>query len=200
MLIRDLTQSTGTVAWESSISEPSPVCTISSLPHASIIRNNVGQFIIVNHALCEMLMIRFYSLFVTDDNLLSSPYVRRFNVFHDITLHRGTTETVNFLLQHPLSEEQHKKLQIIFDPHSIDVQHIEVRPFKHQSLLTIKLIPKELGSIKIGFAFPQNDHLHQSHIKKIPSPLISKLCHSLESKTVNEEKVDFTPLPNRTLV
>lgn len=161
----------------------------------------LSNIIIVNHALCEMLMIRFYSLFVTDDNLLSSPYVRRFNIFHDITLHRGATETVNFLLQHPLSEEQHKKMQIIYDPHALNVEHITVRPFKHQSLLTVRLIPKELGSVKVGFAFPQTDHLHQAHIKKIASPLTSKLCYTLESEpSLEEEKIDFTPLPQHTLV
>jgi hypothetical protein len=135
-----------------------------------------------------MLMIRFYSLFVTDDNLLASPYVRRFNVFHDLTLHRGVTETVNFLLQSPLTEEQYKQLNIIYDPHTVSVEHVDVRTFKHQSLITVTLVPKELGSIKVGFAFPQTDNLHHARMKKMPSPLTSVPCRSLsEKETITTE-------------
>ncbi|MCB9812066.1 hypothetical protein H6778_00185 [Candidatus Nomurabacteria bacterium] len=124
-------------------------------------------------------MIRFYSLFVTDDDLLASPYVRRFNVFHDLTLHRGVTETVNFLLQAPLTPEQYDKLNIIFDPHALTVQKVEMKSYKHQSLLTVTLIPKELGSLRIGFAFPQTEYLHRDRMKKIPSPLTAVSCKQL---------------------
>lgn len=135
-----------------------------------------------------MLMIRFYSLFVTDDNLLASPYVRRFNVFHDLTLHRGVKETVNFLLQSPLTEDQYERLNIIFDPHTLSVDHVDVRTFKHQSLITVTLVPKELGSVKIGFAFPQTEHLHQARMNKISSPLTSVPCRSLsEKETITTE-------------
>lgn len=118
-------------------------------------------------------MIRFYSLFVTDDNLLASPYVRRFNVFHDLTLHRGATETINFLLQTPITTEQFKHLNVIYDPLTLSLQKIEVRPYKHQSLITVTVIPKELGSVKIGFAFPQTEPLHQTRMSKISSPFTS---------------------------
>lgn len=127
-------------------------------------------------------MIRFYSLFVTDDELLASPYVRRFNVFHDLTLHRGKTETVTFLLQTTISPKQHEKLNIIFDPLQLSIEGIDVKPFEHQTLITVDLIPKELGSIRIGFAFPQSQPLHQARMKKIPSPLTSVPCIDLEKK------------------
>lgn len=116
-------------------------------------------------------MIRFYSLFVVDNDLMASPYVRRFNVFHDITLHRGATETVNFLLQQPLTPEQYEKLNIIYDPHTLAIENVDVKSFKHQSLITVTLVPKELGSIRIGFAFPQTEYLHQARMKNIHSPL-----------------------------
>ena len=131
-------------------------------------------------------MIRFYSLFVTDDNLLASPYVRRFNVFHDLTLHRGVTETVNFLLQSPLTEEQYEQLNIIYDPLTLGVENVAVRTFKHQSLITVTLVPKELGSIKVGFAFPQTEHLHQARMKKISSPLTSVPCSSLSEREAHK--------------
>lgn len=124
-------------------------------------------------------MIRFYSLFVTDDNLLASPFVRRFNVFHDLTLHRGATETVNFLLQTPLTPKEYDKLNIIFDPHVLTLERVEVKSFKHQSLITITLTPKELGSIKIGFAFPQTDSLHQARMQSLHSPLTTVSYSSL---------------------
>jgi len=116
-------------------------------------------------------MIRFYSLFVIDNDLLASPFVRRFNVFHDLTLHRGATETVNFLLQQPLTPEQYEKLNVIYDPHTMLIKKVEVKSFKHQSLITVTLTPKELGSIRIGFAFPQTEYLHRSVMKDIHSPL-----------------------------
>lgn len=132
---------------------------------------NVELIVSVNHAICDVLMIRFYSLFVTDDNLLASPYVRRFNVFHDLTLHRGASETVNFLLQTPLTPEQYDQLNVIYDPHTITISKVEVKSFKHQSLITVTLVPKELGSVKIGFAFPQTEHLHRARMQDLHSPL-----------------------------
>jgi hypothetical protein len=128
-------------------------------------------------------MIRFYSLFVVDDNILASPYVRRFNVFHDITLHRGVAETVNFLLQQPLSEEQFGKLSVIYDPHTMTVEKVDVKTFKHQSLLTVTLTPKELGSVRVGFAFPQTETLHQTRLKDIHSPLTTVSCRTINEHT-----------------
>lgn len=127
-------------------------------------------------------MIRFYSLFVTDDELLASPYVRRFNVFHDLTLHRGKAETVTFLLQTTISPKQHEHLNVIFDPVQLSIQKVDVKPFEHQTLITVELIPKELGSIRIGFAFPQSEQLHNARMKKIHSPLTSVPCMQLEEK------------------
>jgi hypothetical protein len=124
-------------------------------------------------------MIRFYSLFVTDENLLASPYVRRFNVFHDLTLHRGVSETVNFLLQAPLTPKQHETLSVIFDPHALSIQKIEIKAFKHQSLITVQLTPKELGSIKIGFAVPQTAKLHRTQMNRLQSPLQSVPCTNI---------------------
>lgn len=124
-------------------------------------------------------MIRFYSLFVTDDNLLASPYVRRFNVFHDLTLHRGATETINFLLQTPLTPEQFDRLNVIYDPHTMTINKVDVKSYKHQSLITVTLIPKELGSVRIGFAFPQTENLHRARMKQIHSPLTAIPCRDI---------------------
>lgn len=127
-------------------------------------------------------MIRFYSLFVTDDDLLASPYIRRFNIFHDLTLHRGATETVNFLLQSPITKKQEEELSIIYDPHALQLQHVETKPFKHQTLVTVKLVPKELGSLRIGLAIPQTEPLHHSRLSRIHSPLTT-----VSSKKINEQ-------------
>jgi hypothetical protein len=127
-------------------------------------------------------MIRFYSLFVTDDELLASPYIRQFNIFHSPTVHLGETERVTFLLQTTISPEQHEELNIIFDPLQINAQKIDVKTFEHQTLITVDLIPKEIGSIRLGFAFPQSDKLHQARTEKIPSPLISVPCIDLKKK------------------
>ncbi|MFT7644462.1 MAG: hypothetical protein ACI9BF_000106 [Candidatus Paceibacteria bacterium] len=127
-------------------------------------------------------MIRFYSLFVSDDELLASPYIRRFNVFHDLSVHLGKTETLTFLLQTTISPKQHEDINIIFDPLQLNLQKIDVQTFEHQTLITVDLIPKEIGSIRLGFAFPQSDKLHRARTKKIPSPLISVPCIDLKKK------------------
>ncbi len=124
-------------------------------------------------------MIRFYSLFVTDDKLLASPYIRRLSIIHDVTLHRGKTETVNFLLQIPLDEEQQESLSVIYDPHTINISNIKVRSYKHQTILTVRMVPKELGSVRIGFAYPQEGYTQIKSAQKIASPLKSVFCHNL---------------------
>ncbi len=133
-------------------------------------------------------MIRFYSLFVTDDELLASPYVRRLNFFHDITLRRGKKEVINFLLQTPLTTEQAKELNIICDPLSVNILDVEAKSFRHQSLVTVTLIAKEISSIKIGLAFPQSKKQHSEKMKKINSPLVSIPCQKIH-QVANQKHV-----------
>ncbi len=127
-----------------------------------------------------MLMIRFYSLFVTDDTLLASPYIRRFNLLYDLILHRGQSEIVNFLLQTDLTPKQIENLSIVYDPLTIDLQKVDVQPYKHQTLLTVKLVPKELGSVRIGFSHPQTSAI-KSKSRKTSSPFTAVLCSSLQT-------------------
>jgi len=148
-------------------------------------------------------MIRFYSLFVTDDNLLASPYARRFNVFHDITLQRGETETVNFLLQTAISMKQYKQLHIMYDLNALTVEEVAVKRFKHQSLITVTLIPKEIGAVKIGLAFPQSVPLHYHRMDAISSPMTSVPCHTLQSnssKAVTAVPSNAAPVGHQTVV
>ncbi|MCA9355648.1 hypothetical protein KC865_03850 [Candidatus Kaiserbacteria bacterium] len=133
-------------------------------------------------------MIRFYSLFVTDDKLLASPYIRRFNLFHDLTLHLGKEEVVHFLLQTPITEKQQQNLNVIFDPLSFGLSKVEVKSFEHQTLITVTLTPKELGSMKLGFTFPQTEHENDSHLKKVPSPFTSVPCLSFGSRYLTNKR------------
>jgi hypothetical protein len=100
-------------------------------------------------------MNRSYSLFVTDDELLSSPYVRRFNYLHDLTLHLGKKETVNFLLQTSLSNYQQKHLKLSYDSSSVEVHSVATISYQRQTLITVSLTPRELGTIRIGFTYPE---------------------------------------------
>lgn len=99
-------------------------------------------------------MKRFYSLFVTCDELLSSPYVHHFSDIHDITLTRGRVEVVNFLLQYPISKEAEKELEVIYEPELLQLNSVAIESFKHQTLITVSLVPLEIGSMRIGFSFP----------------------------------------------
>lgn len=108
-------------------------------------------------------MKRTYTLFVTDDELLASPYVRRFNFLHDITLHLGQKEEVNFLLQEALGPHQRHALKVEYDTVSLELQHLKVLPFKYQTLITANITPKELGSIRITFSYPHHvSRMHRS--------------------------------------
>jgi hypothetical protein len=121
-------------------------------------------------------MIRFYSLFVTDEKIFTSPFVRRFNPFHDLTIHRGKTETLHFLLQTSLTDEQFQHMNILFDPHNLEIKKIKVKAYSQQTILTVHLVPKEIGSHKIGIAFPQSPKLHEAHLKRISSPFLAVPC------------------------
>ena len=146
-------------------------------------------------------MIRFYSLFITDDDLLASPYVRRLNFFHDITLHRGATETVNFLLQTPLTSEQGKQLNIICDPTAVSILDVEVKAFRHQSLVTLTLVPREIGSIKIGLAFPQSAQLHKDKMDNLPPPLVSIPANSIHRVSAKQNvKQNHNNVPTGVMV
>ncbi len=134
-------------------------------------------------------MIRFYSLFVTDDNPLSSQRSHRLNLFHDLTLHHNTSETVNFLLQTPLSKKQEQQLNLIFDPDALEVEDVTIKTYKHQSLITVTLTPQVIGSVKIGFAVPQTDHLHKRRLRQVRTPLASIPYASLQQKQAVAEKV-----------
>jgi hypothetical protein len=132
-------------------------------------------------------MIRFYSLFATDDKLLSSPYVRKLNLFHDIAVNRGEEEIVNFLLQAPLTPKQAKGLNIIFDPLSINVTNVEIKTYRHQSLVTTTLIPREVGSHKIGLAFPQSKTAHREKMNQLSSPLVSMSCKEISQDATRKK-------------
>ena len=133
-------------------------------------------------------MIRFYSMFVTDSNILSSPYIRKLNLFHDISVDRGQEETINFLLQTSLTKDQAKELNVIFDPLAINITDVKVKAYKHQSLVTITLIPREVGSHKIGLAFPQSKVAHREKMKSLPSPLISTRCQKIHNDRVKSRE------------
>lgn len=129
-------------------------------------------------------MIRFYSLFVSDEDLLASPYVQKVNVLHDLVLCRGEKETVNFLLQSPLTKTQKDNLNVICDPLSLVVNNVEVKAFKQQTIISITLSANEVGSAKIGIAFPQSSVRYKEQIDNLPSPLVS-IPYEL-----NKEKVE----------
>jgi len=116
-------------------------------------------------------MKRFYSLFVTNDTLLASPYINQFNIRHDLTLQCGVPETVNFLLQTPLTAHQFAQLQVLYDPLQLCFKLIDMKSFKHQSLITVEIIPKELGTVRIGFAFPETRQQGSDSPKAIATPL-----------------------------
>jgi hypothetical protein len=119
-------------------------------------------------------MIRFYSLFVTSDELLASPYVRRFSGAHDLTLTLNESETVNFLLQTPLPKDRKHELSVIYDPVTLELVKVRTHRYRHQTLVTVTLIPKELGSMRIGFSLPRGVPAAKHRPTNAESPLRSE--------------------------
>lgn len=99
-------------------------------------------------------MIRYYSLFVASDEMLQSPYVQRYRSVHDVTLHLSEVETVNFLLQTPITRAEADQLEVIFDPIVLSITKVELTHYEHQTVIAVTMIPKELGSHRIGFSHP----------------------------------------------
>lgn len=116
-------------------------------------------------------MIRFYPLFVTDNELLASPYIKNFNLFNGITLQRGHLETVNFLIQTHLTSKQCDNLNIIYDQLNLHLDKVQIKPYKHQTVVSVSIIAKEIGSMKIGLEIPEEKPTRGFHLSKVPLPL-----------------------------
>ena len=99
-------------------------------------------------------MIRFYSVFVTCDEIMSSPYIRELSGAHDFTLRLGEPEIVNFLLQYRIPTHLQDQLCVIYEPDLLHLERIDTERFENQTLITVSVTPKEMGSMKIGFTFP----------------------------------------------
>lgn len=126
-------------------------------------------------------MIRYYSLFVTDDKLLTSPYINQSNISHDVVVHRGQVETVNFLLQTPLSKEQKDSLTVKHDSLALTVNNFKVKVFSHQTLVTVNLIAKEIGVTKIGFSFSKAEKPLGFHQKTVSLSKINKIKNRINN-------------------
>jgi hypothetical protein len=114
-------------------------------------------------------MIRFYSIFISDDDLFTSPYVHRLNFFHDVTLSLGKSQTIHFLLQAPLTVRQEEMLEIINDPLSLELEKVDIKTYKHQTIVSVTVRPKEIGTAKIGLAYPQSEPLYKKQMSGLPS-------------------------------
>lgn len=117
-------------------------------------------------------MVRYYTFYVTDDKLLASPYVRRFNFLHDLTLQLNKPEEVRFLLQTPITPLQQSQLQLLHETSNFDITNIKVRSYKQQSIITATFTPKELGIVRVGISFPSEK---RASPKMSPSALSRKL-------------------------
>jgi hypothetical protein len=98
-------------------------------------------------------------------------------------------EKVNFLLQTSLTKKQSRDLNIIYDPLALKVTDVETKSFKHQTLVTVTLIPKEVGSMKIGLAYPQSKKLHDRQISHLPSPLVATPCQHISKPNYLRQSV-----------
>jgi hypothetical protein len=91
---------------------------------------------------------------------------------HGTTLHRGETELVNFLIQTNLTPDQCNNLQVIYDELSLNINSIQIRTYKFQTIVSVSITPKEIGSLRIGFEIPKQSLATGYHLRKIPLPLV----------------------------
>ncbi|MEK7639038.1 MAG: hypothetical protein AAB388_02660 [Patescibacteria group bacterium] len=110
-------------------------------------------------------MLRTYSIFATNQELLASPYVRALSRAHDVTLRVGEEEVINFLVQQRLSVEDEGQVYLLYDPQTLDCLTVHIERFAKQTLITLRMIAREMGSLKLGLSVPT---LPQDH--EVPQP------------------------------
>lgn len=99
-------------------------------------------------------MIRTYSILSTNGELQTSPYIKELQKKYDLVLDVNDTKIVNFLFQMPISRTEAHQVYAMFDEDSIIVDDIYVDCFSNQTLISAKMTPKEIGTMKISFVVP----------------------------------------------
>lgn len=123
-------------------------------------------------------MIRFYSIFVATEDLMSSPFIHDFSSQHDLTLRRGQPEIVNFLLQQRMDDSMRDQIYVAYEPASLELRSVDVALFPKQTLLTAHITPLEIGSHKIGFSFPVGED--ENSITRLSEKNIGLQSYSIE--------------------
>ena len=99
-------------------------------------------------------MLLTYSVLVTDEELLISPEINELRRAYDITLGVNQPTITNFLLQHPLSEEEAQYVHMIYDRDTLETDRLYIERYTKQSLFSVELTAKELGSQIIQIFVP----------------------------------------------
>ncbi len=73
---------------------------------------------------------------------------------------------------------------MIFNPSTMQVNNVQIRTFKKQTLVTVSIVAKETGSVKLGIAFPQSAVEHQKQLDNLPTSLTTTTCSNIERSTI----------------
>lgn len=108
-------------------------------------------------------MKRAFHLFIATKELLTAPPVQMLLHLHDGHLVLGDTNVVSFTvepLRHDTAEEE---LAIEYDPLLLDIIHADILHVGRLLVVTLSIIPRDLGSAIIRFVDQPDSTLHTRH-------------------------------------
>ena len=120
-------------------------------------------------------MEKFYSLFIANQELYTSPLIHQFAKKHHHTLSIGTPQTIIFELNTYVASRRYTDICLVYNTNMLEVTKAELYEkqgrFVTKTFITIDVIPLEMGSTTLGITTPV---LAETYSLKIFHPWFSK--------------------------
>lgn len=114
-------------------------------------------------------MIRTYTILSTNEELETSPYIKKLHEKYDLILTANKTKVVNFLFQIPILRSDAHEVCAIYDEDSLTLGNIYIDCFHNQTLISTTITTKEIGSLKISFMVPEHLSLAEAKVDRAAS-------------------------------
>lgn len=99
-------------------------------------------------------MIRTYTILSTNNEMMTSPYINGLKRTFDIALTANEPKVVNFLFQFPITADEAKNIEAIYDNEMIELSNLYIECFSNQTLASAIITAKDVGSFNFSFSMP----------------------------------------------
>ena len=103
-------------------------------------------------------MEKFYTLFIANQELYTSPLVYQFAKKHNYTLLIGEPQVIIFELNTYLTSARYSDICLVYNTNMLDMTSAtlseEQGHFRTKTIITMHIIPREFGSTSIGVTTP----------------------------------------------